>query len=122
AVDGLPADLVVGLLNSSLYRALHLALRRDARQATFPQVKIGHLRALPEPPSDPGRRAEVAEISATLTCTGFDLALAERLDAAVFGLFALESCDVSEILAFLAARGAGRRPAGSPERAQEQTP
>jgi len=122
AVDGLPADLVVGLLNSSLYRALHLALRRDARQATFPQVKIGHLRALPEPPSDPGRRAEVAEISATLTCTGFDLALAERLDAAVFGLFALESCDVSEILAFLASRGAGRRPAGSPERAQEQTP
>ena len=54
AVDGLPADLVVGLLNSSLYRALHLALRRDARQATFPQVKVGHLRALPEPPRDPG--------------------------------------------------------------------
>jgi len=108
AVDGLPADLVVGLLNSSLYRALHLALRRDARQATFPQVKIGHLRALPEPPSDPARRAEVAEISATLTRSGFDLALAERLDAAVFGLFALESSSVNEILEFLAARGAGR--------------
>jgi hypothetical protein len=95
-------------LNSSLYRALHLALRRDARQATFPQVKIGHLRALPEPPSDPARRAEVAEISATLTRSGFDLALAERLDAAVFGLFALESSSVNEILEFLAARGAGR--------------
>jgi Eco57I restriction-modification methylase len=108
AVDGLPADLVVGLLNSSLYRALHLALRRDARQATFPQVKIGHLRALPEPPSDPGRRAEVAEISATLTRSGFDRMLAERLDTAVFGLFALESCDVDEILRFLSARGAGR--------------
>jgi len=108
AVDGLPADLVVGLLNSSLYRALHLALRRDARQATFPQVKIGHLRALPEPPSDPGRRAEIAEISATLTRSGFDRALAERLDAAVFALFALESSAIDEILAFLAARGAGR--------------
>jgi hypothetical protein len=108
AVDGFPADLVVGLLNSSLYRALHLALRRDARQATFPQVKIGHLRALPEPPSDPGRRAEIAEISATLTRSGFDLALAERLDAAVFALFALESSAIGEILAFLAARGAHR--------------
>ena len=108
AVDGLPADLVVGLLNSSLYRALHLALRRDARQATFPQVKIGHLRALPEPPSDPGRRAEIAEISATLTRSGFDPALAERLDTAVFALFALESSAVNEILEFLAARGARR--------------
>jgi hypothetical protein len=108
AVDGLPADLVVGLLNSSLYRALHLALRRDARQATFPQVKIGHLRALPEPPSDPGRRAEISEISATLTRSGLELALAERLDAAVFALFALKSSAIDEILAFLAARGAGR--------------
>jgi methylase of polypeptide subunit release factors len=108
AVDGLPADLVVGLLNSSLYRALHLALRRDARQATFPQVKIGHLRALPEPPSDPGRRAEIAEISATSTRSGFDRALADRLDAAVFALFELESSAVHEILQFLAARGARR--------------
>jgi hypothetical protein len=108
AVDGLPADLVVGLLNSSLYRALHLALRRDARQATFPQVKIGHLRALPEPPSDAGRRAEVAEISATLTRSGYDRALADRLDAAVFGLFELESPAVGEIMEFLSARGARR--------------
>jgi len=108
AVDGLPADLVVGLLNSSLYRALHLALRRDARQATFPQVKIGHLRALPEPPSDAGRRAEIAEISATLTRSGFDRALADRLDTAVFGLFALESSAIGEILEFLEARGARR--------------
>jgi len=108
AVDDLPADLVVGLLNSSLYRALHLALRRDARQATFPQVKIGHLRALPEPPKNAGRRAEVAEISALLTRSGFDRALAERLDAAVFTLFALESSAASEIFAFLAARGVHR--------------
>lgn len=107
-VDGYPADLVVGLLNSSLYRALHLALRRDARQAAFPQVKIGHLRALPEPPRDPGRRAEVAELSAALTHSGFDRALAERLDAAVFALFALETSAVDQILEFLSARGVRR--------------
>jgi hypothetical protein len=108
AVEGLSADLVVGLLNSSLYRALHLALRRDARQATFPQVKIGHLRALPEPPRDERLRAEVAEISATLTRSGVDRALAERLDAAVYSLFALEPSAASEISAFLTARGVRR--------------
>jgi N-6 DNA Methylase len=109
AVEGFPADLVVGLLNSSLYRALHLALRRDARQATFPQVKIGHLRALPEPPLDPDLRAQIAELSADLTRRGFDRVLAERLDCAVFGLFSLESSAVHEILTFLAARGVRRQ-------------
>jgi len=109
AVDGLPADLVVGLLNSSLYRALHLALRRDARQATFPQVKVGHLRALPEPPRDPVGCAQIAELSSELTLRGWEAALAERLDAAVFQLFSLESSVAREILAFLAARGV-RRP------------
>ncbi|MEI9953207.1 MAG: N-6 DNA methylase [Pseudomonadota bacterium] len=109
AVDGFPADLVVGLLNSSLYRALHLALRRDARQATFPQVKIAHLRALPEPPLGSEKRLEIAGLSADLTRSGFDRGLAERLDAAVFGLFALEASAVHEILEFLASRGA-RRP------------
>jgi len=57
AVDGLPAELVVGLLNSSLYRASHVASQRDARQAAFPQVKIAHLRALPLPAAaQPGLR------------------------------------------------------------------
>jgi len=113
AVEGFPPDLVVGLLNSSLYRALHLALRRDARQATFPQVKIGHLRALPEPPADPDQRARIADLSAQMTRSGFDSGLAERLDSAVFGLFALESPAVREILEFLAARGVARQ-AGPP--------
>jgi len=114
AVEGFPPDLVVGLLNSSLYRALHLALRRDARQATFPQVKIGHLRALPEPPPNPGQRAQIADLSAQLTHSGFDPVLAERLDTAVFGLFALESPAVREILDFLVARGVAARQAGPP--------
>ena len=108
AVEGFPVDLIVGLLNSSLYRALHLALRRDARQAAFPQVKVGHLRALPEPPRDAALRAPVAALSAELTHSGFDSALVERLDAAVFGLFSLNSSAADEILEFLAARGARR--------------
>ena len=108
AVDDLPAGLVVGLLNSSLYRALHLALRRDARQATFPQVKIAHLRALPRPPENREGHEEIAQLTAQLTRDGVESSAALRLDAAVFGLFSLESSAAREILDFLAARGVVR--------------
>jgi hypothetical protein len=108
AVDGLPPGLVVGLLNSSLYRALHLALRRDARQATFPQVKIAHLRALPRPPQDPQGHERIAELTTELTRNGVLPDTLVRLDTAVFGLFSLESSAAREILEFLAARGVVR--------------
>jgi hypothetical protein len=108
AVDNLPPDLVVGLLNSSLYRALHLATQRDGRQAVFPQVKVAHLRALPEPPPDSSRRAEVASLSAELTRTGVAPDLAARLDAAVFGLFSLSPVAAREIFDFLSSRSALR--------------
>jgi N-6 DNA Methylase len=107
-VDGLPAGLMVGLLNSSLYRALHLASRRDARQAVFPQVKISHLRALPQPPLDSALRAEIAALAVELTRVGVNGALAERLDAAVFRLFELEPRAAREVVEFLAARGVAR--------------
>ncbi len=109
AVDGLPAELMVGLLNSSLYRALHLALRRDARQAAFPQVKIAHLRALPDPPRERLALARIAGIAAELTRDGVVPAALERLDSAVFSLFSLETAAAREILDFLSARGALRR-------------
>ncbi len=112
-VAGLPPDLVVGLLNSSLYRALHLASRRDARQAVFPQVKIAHLRALPEPPADPAARAQIAALSAEMTQSGVDPERADRLDAAVFRLFSLELPAARAIREFLAARNA---PAREPRR------
>ncbi len=105
AAEGLAPALVVGLLNSSLYRALHLALRRDARQATFPQVKIAHLRALPRPPQDSRGFQLIAELTAELTRQGVESGLVARLDAAVFSLFSVESSAVEEIIAFLAARG-----------------
>jgi hypothetical protein len=105
AVDGLPPGLVVGLLNSSLYRALHLAFRRDARQAAFPQVKIAHLRALPLPPHDPDAQEQITRLTAELTHDGVAPGVVDRLDSAVFGLFSLESSIAKEILDFLAARG-----------------
>lgn len=47
--DQYSAPLLVALLNSTLLRAYHLASQRDARQRTFPQLKVAHLRALPAP-------------------------------------------------------------------------
>jgi hypothetical protein len=41
--------LLLSWLNSSLMRWMHYSLHRDARQG-MPQLKIGHLRALPAPP------------------------------------------------------------------------
>jgi Eco57I restriction-modification methylase len=43
-----PAPLLLCLLNSSLIRWLHYTRQRDARQG-MPQLKVGHLRALPAP-------------------------------------------------------------------------
>jgi hypothetical protein len=94
----------VGLLNSALYRAFHLSLRRDARQAVFPQVKIGHLRALPRPPEEPGLRARIAELAARATREGVDAELRRALDCAVFDLFGSSEADRREISAFLEAR------------------
>jgi hypothetical protein len=107
-VEDLPAPLVVGLLNSSLYRALHLALRRDARQAAFPQVKIAHLRALPRPPREPAEQREIADLTTELTRSGVTQGPIERLEAAVFRLFSLAPSAAREILDFLAARGVVR--------------
>jgi methylase of polypeptide subunit release factors len=105
AVDDLPAELVVGLLNSSLYRAIHLAAQRDARQATFPQVKVAHLRALPLPPLNSEARARIASLTSDFTHGRSPASAMARLDHAVFELFSLESSTAQVILAFLAARG-----------------
>lgn len=44
-----PPEALVVLLNSALVRFLHYMRFRDARQPIMPQVKIGHLRAIPGP-------------------------------------------------------------------------
>ncbi|MBN1611901.1 MAG: hypothetical protein JW940_35045 [Polyangiaceae bacterium] len=99
-----PPALVVGLLNSALYRALHLALRRDARQAAFPQVKIAHLRALPRPPQDPALMSRIEEVTRSATATGVSPALRATLDALVFDLFGVPAKDRTATLRFVQAR------------------
>ena len=70
-VDGAPDTVVVAFLNSALYALLHRTASEDAKQKTFPQVKIRHLRALPAVPVRALDR-------------GFDgLTVGDALDAAV---------------------------------------
>lgn len=101
--ESVGADLLLGLLNSVLFRALHVARQRDARQATFPQVKIAHLRRLPMPPADRGLRESVEEVSRLGSrMGGLDAALRVQLDRAVFDLFSIPASDREPIAEFLA--------------------
>jgi hypothetical protein len=68
-LDGFPHAAIVAVLNSELMAWLHRRRHRDARQRAFPQVKIGHLAALPRPPTDglePSVRADL--LSGLETC------------------------------------------------------
>lgn len=95
-----PSLLTVGLLNSTLYRALHLAGRRDARQGAFPQVKIGHLRSLPAPP--PGAaRGRVAELAGEAGRAGLTAELRGALDAAVYEVFGISDAEGRELASFV---------------------
>jgi hypothetical protein len=104
AVENVNAELAVGLLNSALYRALHLASRRDARQAAFPQVKIRHLRALPRPPDCARLRRRVELISREATSGPFSQQLRAELDESVFELFAIPRDHRRRVVDFLAQR------------------
>jgi hypothetical protein len=98
-----PFELTLGLLNSTLYRALHLAARRDARQGAFPQVKIAHLRALPVPPRSNGC-SEIAALASHATRQGLDLELRRALDQAVYDAFSISSAEAQEIADFVRER------------------
>lgn len=102
--DELRPELVVALLNSSLYRALHLGLRRDARQAAFPQVKIAHLRALPRPPRKERIWSRLVELCEQATRDGLSDALRAALDHDVFELFDLQEHERHAVAAFLRSR------------------
>lgn len=107
SAEGLPAELLVGLLNSSLFRALHLSTQRDGRQAAFPQVKLSHLRALPAPPAP---APPIIQLVRRLTDQGLDRASRLELDRGVFALFSIDPDQAAEVVAFLR----DRAPALSP--------
>jgi hypothetical protein len=92
---GYPAALLLVLLNSSLLRWLHYMQQRDARQG-MPQLKVGHLRALPAPPLDrPALLESLTELGRSLGAANRGLSPEDRqtLDALVseaFGLVASE--------------------------------
>ena len=48
-VDGVPHELVVAWLNSSVAGRYHRSRVREASQRSFPHLKIKHLRDLPVP-------------------------------------------------------------------------
>lgn len=99
-LPGFPLGLTLGLLNSTLYRALHLASRRDARQGAFPQVKIAHLRSLPAPPL--GAELErVTRIALQATAAGLTPPLRRELDATVYDLFGVSTAEQVEISRFV---------------------
>jgi hypothetical protein len=83
-------------LNSSLYRALHLARQRDGRQSVFPQVKIAHLRSLPRPPrSSASSWQSVSALTRAASESTPSAALRQALDEAVFELFQLQPSERS---------------------------
>jgi hypothetical protein len=116
AHSDLAPELVVALLNSTLYRALHLARRRDARQAAFPQVKIAHLRAMPAPPAPARERRELESITRAATRDGLGPALRDRLDRAVYALFDVTRDERRELEAFVSARAPELRTTDQPFR------
>jgi hypothetical protein len=96
------ASLLIGLLNSALFRALHLSRQRDARQATFPQVKVSHLRSLPCPSNDEALREPVRAVSSEASRLGGLTEHSRRsLDDAVFLLFGLSPEQASEVRHYL---------------------
>jgi SAM-dependent methyltransferase len=96
-----PFELVLGLLNSTLYRALHLASRRDARQGAFPQVKVAHLRALPAPPVAGSAWQHIAALSMEASAGGLSVELRRQLDAVVFDLFEIQPSHRAELRQFV---------------------
>ncbi|HEY5958381.1 MAG TPA: N-6 DNA methylase, partial [Polyangiaceae bacterium] len=85
------AAVLVGLLNSTLLRCTHLAGQRDARQKTFPQVKLAHLRALPAPLPNAQRARELETLVGQLQGRVLELTQRQRLDALVYAWYGLDA-------------------------------
>lgn len=116
-----PASLVA-LLNSSLVRWHHYMRHRDARQPVLPQVKVGHLRAIPQPlnATEEQKRA-LARFTALAheRETTVNLAELDRTVAEMYGLSEPEAALVETWAESMLRRGR-RSPSAPP--ASEPTP
>lgn len=101
------AEVMVGLLNSSLLRALHLASQRDARQKTFPQVKVAHLRALPAPPPSSERAGRLAQWVLAHGSGPLLPPARVELDALVFDWYGVSADEADEVRRFFVERNGG---------------
>lgn len=90
---GLDPGFVVGVLNSPVAAAWHRARHRDARQRTFPQVKVAHLRALPFPIAERGQAPAlhdaVAERVHHMAAAGPDTARLREVEELVLAAYRL---------------------------------
>lgn len=86
---GLAPAFVVAVLNSRVARDWHRANFRDARQRTFPQVKVAHLRSLPMPIRDRNEAPALHERVVRIVSAG-EYERAGALIAEAFGLRAAE--------------------------------
>jgi hypothetical protein len=88
-----PAEALVALLNSALIRWIHYMRFRDARQPAMPQVKIGHLRAIPAPRAWTRRDADELSMITTRFTQGSQLDrddLRDELDRRVSLIYELD--------------------------------
>ncbi len=95
-----PAGLLLALLNSVPVRWHHRRRFRDARQG-MPQVKVGHLRAIPAPPALDAVRAELTALGDALGARNAGIAPAEqaRLDDLAARAYALDGATRSIVWA-----------------------
>jgi hypothetical protein len=106
--DVYPAPVLVGLLNSTLLRVLHLATQRDARQTTFPQVKLVHLRSLPAPPASVVRAAKFGQWVMRVSGRPLEAEQRRELDAMVFDWYGVSADEAAAVEGFYLERTTGK--------------
>ena len=91
-----PAGFLVAYLNATLVRWWHYYSHRDARLG-MPQVKIGHLRAIPAPPV--ALVATLAAMGDALSARNAGVTAAEQraIDDAVMGAFGVAGAERARV-------------------------
>lgn len=111
--DAHPAGFVVAYLNSTALRWRHQQAYRDARNG-IPQVKVGHLRATPRPPS--ALIAPLDALGRVIAARNDGIRRAEQLalDALVDDAFAFSAAEREKMR-----RGLQREPASAEQRPEQ---